>query len=69
MDANQWLYIARATVTLSRPPQKTFPDAHFFVCHFSVIPLSVPRPGLPIVPRLLYSPEFRVFAVSRFRDK
>jgi hypothetical protein len=50
-------------------PQKTFPDAHFFVCYFSVIPFSAPRPGLPIVSRLLDSSEFRDFAVSRFREK
>jgi hypothetical protein len=69
MNANQWLNIARATDALSRPPKKTFPDAHFFVCHFFVIPFSVPHSGLPIVSRLLDSPEFRVFTVSPFRNK
>jgi hypothetical protein len=61
-------HLLRKPPTISRA-QKTFPDAHFFVCHFSVIPFSVSPPRLANRFPFARPPEFHVFAVSRFREK
>jgi hypothetical protein len=44
MDANQWLYIARATVALSRPPKKHSPMPIFLSAIFLSSLFLLPAP-------------------------